>query len=377
MSADERNHAQELEELIEQLSATPDREQVAAELGALQSIYGEGVLKIWLPDGNNTSPRSGGLDESLRFEITLGSVVEVGMSEVLKLKHPCSLLPPHEEMTVHILISLPPTYPSTSPPQLQLLSRYIGAFGADSILFGAILRVYISVNGVEWVADSICVFDGLQRMLELCTEWYDEKLTNYAIGQVIRDAAEETDNSKATTSTAFLNSDTDENHRAPTVTVAPTFGIPERIQIFEAEPVTDRKSAFVGRACRISHPSQVPLILSHLMSDRKISRAAHPIINAWRCHVGNVLHQAVLVKDTLVDNDDDGETAAGGRLAHLLQILDVDDVLIVVTRYFGGIHLGPDRFKHINQAARNALDMGGFLGAPDTKKATGSRAKKR
>ncbi len=33
MSADERNHTQELEEFIEQLSGTPDREQVAAELG--------------------------------------------------------------------------------------------------------------------------------------------------------------------------------------------------------------------------------------------------------------------------------------------------------------------------------------------------------
>lgn len=84
------------------------------------------------------------------------------------------------------------------------------------------------------------------------------------------------------------------------------------------------------------------------------------------------------------DNDDDGETAAGGRLAHLLQILvgsltnplswqsnvqkELDSVLVVVTRYFGGIHLGPDRFKHINNAARNALDIGGFLDSPDTKK---------
>lgn len=65
---------------------------------------------------------------------------------------------------------------------------------------------------------------------------------------------------------------------------------------------------------------------------------------------------------TLVDNDDDGETAAGGRLAHLLQILvcltpvkvfscktdgwkqDLDGVLVIVTRFFGGIHLGPDRY---------------------------------
>lgn len=71
------------------------------------------------------------------------------------------------------------------------------------------------------------------------------------------------------------------------------------------------------------------------------------------------------------DNDDDGETAAGGRLAHLLHILEVDNVLVIVTRYFGGIHLGPDRFKHINQAARNALELGGFLDAPARSMARG------
>jgi len=128
--------------------------------------------------------------------------------------------------------------------------------------------------------------------------------------------------------------------------------LPPGVQIYEAEPITDRKSVFVGRACRIQHPSEVSAILSHLVSDRRISRATHPIINAWRCLVDGVLH---------LDNDDDGETSAGGRLAHLLQILEVNNILVVVTRYFGGIHLGPDRFKHINQAARNALEIGGLL----------------
>lgn len=50
-------------------------------------------------------------------------------------------------------------------------------------------------------------------------------------------------------------------------------------------------------------------------------------------------------------------------------------MLVIVTRYFGGIHLGSDRFKHINQAARNALDLGGFLEAMDTRKGIG-RGKK-
>lgn len=44
------------------------------------------------------------------------------------------------------------------------------------------------------------------------------------------------------------------------------------------------------------------------------------------------------------DNDDDGETAAGGRMAHLLQLMDVWNVLVVVSRWYGGVKLGPDRW---------------------------------
>ena len=50
-------------------------------------------------------------------------------------------------------------------------------------------------------------------------------------------------------------------------------------------------------------------------------------------------------------------------------------MLVIVTRYFGGILLGSDRFKHINQAARNALDLGGFLDTMETRKSIG-RGKK-
>jgi putative IMPACT (imprinted ancient) family translation regulator len=63
----------------------------------------------------------------------------------------------------------------------------------------------------------------------------------------------------------------------------------------------------------------------------------------------------------MTDCDDDGETAAGSRLAHLLEILELENVLIVVSRWYGGTLLGPDRFKLINQAARDALEKAGFL----------------
>lgn len=62
---------------------------------------------------------------------------------------------------------------------------------------------------------------------------------------------------------------------------------------------------------------KVPLILEFLRADRHIARAAHPTINAWRCEVEGILHS---------ENDDDGESAAGSRLAHLLHILVVTEL---------------------------------------------------
>lgn len=42
------------------------------------------------------------------------------------------------------------------------------------------------------------------------------------------------------------------------------------------------------------------------------------------------------------------------------QILDVRNVMVVVSRWYGGILLGPDRFKHINNCARNILVQEGY-----------------
>jgi len=38
--------------------------------------------------------------------------------------------------------------------------------------------------------------------------------------------------------------------------------------------------------------------------------------------------------------------------------MDVNNTLVVVTRWYGGILLGGDRWKHINNVARNAIEGG-------------------
>jgi hypothetical protein len=68
------------------------------------------------------------------------------------------------------------------------------------------------------------------------------------------------------------------------------------------------------------------------------------------------------------DCDDDGECAAGGRLAEILRLMQADGVAVTVSRWFGGVLLGPSRFRLINNCARRLLEerardciMGGTL----------------
>ena len=47
-------------------------------------------------------------------------------------------------------------------------------------------------------------------------------------------------------------------------------------------------------------------------------------------------------------------------MAALLDMMQVQDVLVVVSRWYGGILLGPDRFKHIATVTRAILVANGF-----------------
>lgn len=46
--------------------------------------------------------------------------------------------------------------------------------------------------------------------------------------------------------------------------------------------------------------------------------------------------------------------------------MNVKNVIVIVSRWYGGIHLGPDRFRHINNAARQVLDLANLI--PTSKK---------
>jgi putative IMPACT (imprinted ancient) family translation regulator len=91
----------------------------------------------------------------------------------------------------------------------------------------------------------------------------------------------------------------------------------------------------------------VYIILNQLKQDKKISNATHNIY-AYR------------VKDTdgkfHEHSEDDGEFGASQQLLFLLQKYEIENYIVVVTRWYGGIHLGADRFKIINNLAKILIE---------------------
>mmetsp|Transcript_3118 Transcript_3118/g.5796 ORF Transcript_3118/g.5796 Transcript_3118/m.5796 type:complete len:374 (-) Transcript_3118:348-1469(-) len=129
--------------------------------------------------------------------------------------------------------------------------------------------------------------------------------------------------------------------------------------------LVDRKSVFQAHVCAVHSDEMVKRAVNQLIeSSSKIQRATHNMY-AYR-FVEKTKDGKVLVKH---DNYDDGEDAAGSRLAQLLEMRKENGVLVLVSRWYGGIHLGPKRFAHINNVARDLLvecHEKGLL--PDTEK---------
>lgn len=67
--------------------------------------------------------------ERIRYEVSV-PVWEEG--EVLPGVTPEAMGKARPAPIMRILVSLPPSYPATSPPQLQIMGKYLGNFGIDS-----------------------------------------------------------------------------------------------------------------------------------------------------------------------------------------------------------------------------------------------------
>lgn len=285
-------------------------EELADEVEAINSIYGEGSL---VP--------AGGQD-----------------AETYILSLP--------DETVSLRLQFPADYPNVPPSVVSTNSS--GGRRGDA---ARDLEIFRDALGTVFQPGQVCLFDAVEELKRLQEE------AGLAGGgdsssPPPEDAAEEEE--EAAVAVMMM-----EKLGHPSSTAATDFG-PEPPWVL-SDPVVEMRSTFLARCAAVTSPDQAAQYVQHLLATDKRARSATHNITAWRIRGPN--------GTSFQDCDDDGETAAGGRLLHLMQLMDLWDAMVVVTRWYGGQKLGPRRFALINAAARDAFVKAGLVEeAPTTKK---------
>lgn len=245
-----------------------------------------------------------------------GSFIQAGEdSEIYILALP--------EETVSLRLQFPPDYPAVPPSVVSTNSS-----GGKRGLGARDLELFRSALGNVYRPGEVCLFDAIEELKRLQEE---AGLTQ----ESTPDEAEA------------------ESHRTDAAqTVAADDLGPEPPWVL-SEPAIELKSVFIARCAAVTSPDQADQYVQHLLASDKRVRSATHNITAWRIRgPGGTAFQ---------DCDDDGETAAGGRLLHLMQLMDLWDCMVIVTRWYGGQKLGPRRFALINTVARDAFVKAGLV----------------
>lgn len=234
-----------------------------------------------------------------------------------------------------VLFDIPPAYPDCS------VSYFDIKFDDKSINKTKITIIKEITDMIEGSAGDVILFNAIERIREL-TESSEE--IQLSLQKAQNNEAEDVEN---------------ENDTQPSSDELSILLTDSNIKVIHGPITTETKSSFQSHFAEVHSMEDVRIFRQIVLSDKKVARATHNIF-AYRftCPKTGILYH---------DNDDDGESAAGSRVAEMIRLMDVDGAAVIITRWFGGVLLGPDRFKFINNSARNLLEEHGF----------GKRVKKR
>lgn len=106
--------------------------------------------------------------------------------------------------------------------------------------------------------------------------------------------------------------------------------------------ISDRGSKYAVSGAPTSSADEAAQVLKALKRQKKFAKATH---NTW----------AVILEDGPIKNDD-GEAGAGMIIVRMLERAGIRNHMIIVTRWYGGKHLGGDRFRHVQSCVNHYLE---------------------
>lgn len=107
--------------------------------------------------------------------------------------------------------------------------------------------------------------------------------------------------------------------------------------------VRDRGSRYAVSGGPVQGRAGAQAFVADLKREKRFAKATH---NSW----------AMISSTEGPLKDDDGESGAGAVILRMLDREGLTDFAVVVTRWYGGVHLGGDRFAHVVTCVRALLD---------------------
>ena len=108
------------------------------------------------------------------------------------------------------------------------------------------------------------------------------------------------------------------------------------------DTVRDRGSRYAASGGAVADAAAVKAFVSTLRTQKKFARATH---NSW----------AAILADGTPLKDDDGEAGAAAVILKMVERAGLRGHIVVVTRWYGGVNLGGDRFGHVVTSVRAYL----------------------
>ena len=109
----------------------------------------------------------------------------------------------------------------------------------------------------------------------------------------------------------------------------------------------EKGSSFQAHIVTLDDKSQVIPSLHQLFTNHSVAKATH-----------NIYAYRIQGQGRMIENScDDGEFGAGNRVLNVLRDQKAKNVMVIVTRWYGGVHMGPQRFNCIINATSKALSL--------------------
>ncbi|KAH9821050.1 hypothetical protein DFH28DRAFT_923489 [Melampsora americana] len=134
---------------------------------------------------------------------------------------------------------------------------------------------------------------------------------------------------------------------------------PDPIAIHITKEIKDRQSIFKAIVFKVKSLSDVTEVLQ-LVQHRFHSNPPSHNITAWRfLKLKKSCDGLGGPGDFELESgyEDDGEARAGSKVLKIMESLQIIDAIVVVSRWYGGVLLGPARFDHIECCATDACKV--------------------